>query len=109
MEQMKGNGGFMGLKLDMTKAFNQMEWSFILKIFVSTKHFFDKLISTKHRSTGSTDASLQSPIQLSWTASPLVSFALAEVLCKVTPFSLLSSSEALKSYLGSFLEKNPLA
>jgi hypothetical protein len=32
MKQKKGNGGLLALKLDMEKAFNSMEWDFLLKI-----------------------------------------------------------------------------
>jgi hypothetical protein len=32
MKQKKGNGGLMVLKLDMEKAFDFMEWEFLLKI-----------------------------------------------------------------------------
>jgi hypothetical protein len=32
MKQKKGNGGLMAVKLDMEKAFDSMEWDFLLKI-----------------------------------------------------------------------------
>jgi hypothetical protein len=32
MKQKKGNGGLMAVKLDMEKAFDPMEWEFLLRI-----------------------------------------------------------------------------
>jgi hypothetical protein len=33
MKHKRGNGGLMALKLDIEKAFDSMEWNFLLKIF----------------------------------------------------------------------------
>jgi hypothetical protein len=47
----RGKGGFLFMKMDMEKAFDIMEWSFLLAIL-------EKLGSVKHGSLGSEYVSL---------------------------------------------------
>jgi hypothetical protein len=42
MKQKKGNGGLMALKLAMEKAFDSMEWEFLLKIL--PLHGFNSMV-----------------------------------------------------------------
>jgi hypothetical protein len=48
MKHKQGNGGLMALKLDMEKAFDSMEWSFLLRI-LSLLGFHPKWINWIHQ------------------------------------------------------------